>query len=327
MKVVVTGAAGFVGLNIVKALQAAGHEPLCYVRASTDTRFLQQLGARIAHGELNEPARLADCMNGAGGVIHCAGNTSTSWRDIAQLQATNVLGTRHVVQAALQAGVRRLVFTSTTSTIGASDDATRQSDESCQLAGFRARSPYAQTKQAAEALVLSANAQGIETLVVNPAEVIGPFDHNLQWGRMVLAACVNRIPFLPPGAASFCSAEEVGKAHVAALTQGRPGSRYILAGTNAPFRDFLETVFHVIGRRADIPPGSYRLRLCKAWLQDRLEPLTRRAPLVDPYRMRVFAGHYFFDSTRAERELGFQPRPLDEMVEACYRWYQRHRFV
>ena len=327
MKVVVTGAAGFLGLNIVKALQEAGHEPVAYVRASTDRRFLDQQGVRHVLGELDDAVMLEHSMVGAEGVIHCAGNTSTSWRDIEQLKATNVEGTRHVVDAAVRAGVRRLVFTSTTSTIGARNDPGFQSDESCRLDGFRSRSPYAMTKSAAEDIVLQAQASGLETVIVNPAEVIGPFDHNLQWGRMVLAACANRIPFLPPGAASFCSAEEVGRAHVAALSRGQPGSRYILAGTNASFRDFLEAVFRAIGRRADIPDGAYWARVWRAWLQDALVPLTRRAPLVDPYRMRVFGGHYYFNSSKAVQELGYQARALDEMVDACYRWYREHRFI
>lgn len=327
MRVLVTGAAGFVGLNSVRALLEEGHEAHAYVRPSTNIKYLKGLDVRCHLGELDEPRNLRAAMRGADAVIHCAGNTSTSWRDWDTLHRTNVAGTQHVVDAAIDSAVKRLVFTSTTSTIGARNDPAAVADENTQLDGFRRRSPYSVTKVMAEQIVIGARERGLETVIVNPAEVLGPYDHNLQWGRMVLAACMNKIPFLPPGSASFCAAEDVGHAHVAALTRGQPGSRYILGGVNASFREFLETVFRVVGKRADIPDSSYRLLRYSAKVQDILAPLTGRMPLVDPYRMKVFGGHYFFSSRRAEQDLHYRSRPLAEMVESCYRWYRENRFV
>lgn len=327
VRVLVTGAAGFVGLNTVQALLDEGHDAQAYVRPSTDTRYLKELDVRCHVGELDQPDALLAAMRGADAVIHCAGNTSTSWRDYDVLHKTNVVGTQCVVDAAIASHVKRLVFTSTTSTIGARNDPSSVATEDTRLEGFRKRSPYAVTKLMAEQIVTGARDRGLDTVIVNPAEVLGPYDHNLQWGRMVLAACADKVPFLPPGSASFCSAEDVGRAHVAALTRGQSHSRYILAGVNASFREFLETVFGVVGKRAHIPNASYQVLRYRAKVQDFLAPLTKRTPLVDPYRMKVFGGHYFFSSERAVRDLQYRSRSLGEMVESCYRWYRENKFV
>lgn len=327
MKVFVTGAAGFVGLNIVSALLDEGHEVHAYVRPSTNVKYLSAFPVTLHLGELDDVPGLVKAMQGMEGVIHCAGNTSCYHKDFDLLYRTNVQGTKNVVAAAVANKVRRLVFTSTTSTIGARNHPAAIADESTPLNGFRRNSPYSITKTMAEQIVLDARTQGLETIVLNLAEVVGPFDHNLQWGRMILAACANKIPFMPPGTASFCSAQDVGRAHVSCLTRGQPHSRYILAGVNASFEEFLDTVFAVVGQRADIPGTSYLWLQCLARAQELVSPLTKRMPLVDSYRMRVFGGHYLFSSQRAQQDLGYRSRSLLEMVQSCHGWYRAHQFI
>ena len=199
MKVFVTGGNGFVGLNVVSALVSSGHEVVAVVRPESNTTYLEPFGVRIVRGDLDNIAALTDAMRGADAVIHTAGNTSCNWRDLPQLEAVNVRGTHNVVEAALAAGVGRLVYTSTTSTIGAYDDESRVADETVPLSGYRARSPYAVTKRKAEETVLAAGARGLETVILNPAEVVGRYDYNLQWGRLLLAAQYDQVPFQPPG--------------------------------------------------------------------------------------------------------------------------------
>jgi dihydroflavonol-4-reductase len=327
MRVLVTGATGFVGLNIVAALDNAGLETYAYVRARSATHYLRTMRARLRVGELDDAEPLAAAMGGIDAVIHCAGNTSCYEHDRAELETTNVRGTRAVVEAALAAKVRRLVYTSTTSTIGAHDDPQCSWNEDTPLGGFRAGSPYAQTKAAAEAIVRGAIPRGLPAVILNPAEVIGAWDHTLQWGRMVLAVCAGQVPFVPPGSASFCAASEVGRAHVAALTQGTPGRRYILGGTDATYRTLIRTIGEVAGVTPAIAPGSYEEHLSRAQDVLRDASRTRQLPLVDPYRMRVFAGHYRFDSARAMRELGYRARPLSEMIRDAYYWYLAHGFI
>lgn len=326
MKVFVTGGNGFVGLNIVSALVEAGHDVTAIVRAGSNTKYLEPFGTRIVRGELNDADTLAEAMRGAEAVIHTAGNTSCDWRDLPQLEAVNVIGTQHVVDAAIAVGARRLVFTSTTSTIGAYNDPTRRADESVPLVGFRARSPYGATKTKAEKIVAEAGARGLETIVLNPAEVLGAYDYNMQWGRIVLAAQFDQIPFDPPGGTSFCHAADVGRAHVNALTRGRPGERYLIAGHDVRFSEFFRIVGETLGKTLTIPTSDYTRLYRETRLQEMDPPQMPGKPIVESYRLRVLGKCFYYDSGKAERELDYRSSPIDRMVRDCADWYRANGF-
>jgi dihydroflavonol-4-reductase len=242
------------------------------------------------------------------------------------LNEVNVRATQNIVAAAITNRVRRIVYTSTTSTIGASNGQ-RPASEETPLMGFRARSPYGITKRLAEKAVLSAQDRGVECVILNPAEVVGAFDHSMQWGRMVLAVSSNRVPFVPPGGGSFCSADAVGRAHVSALTLGRSGERYILGGENVSFSDFLNAAARVLGKTFDVPGTRYLWVYLRALLQEKLAPLVPGKPIVEPYRIRVFGGTYYFDSSKAQEALAYRSAPLEQMLWDCSDWYRRHRFI
>lgn len=323
MNVFMTGANGFVGLNTVAALAAADHRVTAFVRPGARTDHLEPFGVRIVRAAAGDDGALHDAMAGADAVIHTAGQTGCRRADLPKLVDANVDLTRRVVDAALATGVRRLVYTSTTSTIGA-DPSGRPADERTPLRGFRARSPYAATKRQAEAIVRGAQARGLEVIVLHPAEVIGAWDYNLQWGRMVLAVQHDQVPFVPPGGGSFCAASEVGRAHVAALTRGRSGEGYILGGADVLYTEFLDTAEQVLGRRCRRPSTPYRWLLAKALLQE--ASLAPGRPAVEAYRMRVFAHRFFFDSSKAVHALGYRPQPLATMLADCADWYRRHGY-
>jgi dihydroflavonol-4-reductase len=320
MNVFMTGANGFVGLNIVNALVAAGHRVTAYVRAGSNISHLEPFGVQIVRGSLDDVASVTASMRGAEAVIHTAGNTSCNWRDMPALTAANVQGTQNVVDAAITNGVSRIVYTSTTSTTGTV--AGRPADETTPLRGFRSRSPYGITKRRAEEIVLSAMGRGVECIILNPAEVIGPYDYNLQWGRMVLAVFHDQVPFVPPGGGSFCAATAVGRAHVSALTRGRSGERYILGGVDASYATFIETTAKVLGKSCRMPRTNYTWLYVKALLQEKLPAVVPGKPIVEPYRMRVFGGTYYFDSSKAVRELGYGGPSLEEMLHECADWYR-----
>ena len=324
-RVLVTGASGFIGLNVVEALGVAGHETRAYARAASNLRYLASLPAEVLTGDLRDGARLRDAMKGVDAVIHCASRAGFHDADDAQIRETNVEGTRTVVDAAIDTGVRRFVYTSTTATIGSHDDPTRQWNEDTPLVGFRAASPYARTKAEAESIVRAAIVQGLDAIVLNPAEVIGAWDHRMHWGRMVLAVAAGRVPFVPLGMGSFCSAREVGRAHVAALTRGAVGARYVLAGTDATYPDLVDTIARVAGVATAPPHLAYAERARPAH-EARHAPLRDQA-VLDPYRLRLYAGHFKFDSSRAVRDLGHRVVPLADMVREAYDWYRASGFI
>ncbi|AJQ97076.1 NAD-dependent epimerase/dehydratase family protein [Gynuella sunshinyii] len=326
-RVLLTGANGFVGLNIAQALLQQGYEVRAWVRPSSNTQYLESMAVEIRRGEFPDQAALQDAMTGCEYVIHTAGNTSCRNSDLPALTAVNVDGTRAVVDAAVHAGVRRLVYTSTTSTIGSRRHRDRGADEQTRLRGFRARSPYALTKQQAENIVLAAQSQGLEVVILNLAEVIGGYDHNLQWGRMVLAVNFNQVPFVPPGGGSFCSASDAAMAHVNALTRGRSGSRYIISGADHRFAEFIEEIRRQLKRTDPLPQANCVLLWLQARGHELLPGIFRDPPLVESYRIRVFGGEHYFDAGKARRELAYQHSSLQVMVKECIDWYRQNGFL
>lgn len=322
MKVLVTGATGFIGLNIIEALRSDNHEIHAYVRESSNAKYLESFNVCVHRGELDDQHMLKTALKGIDYVIHTAGNTSCFNRDYKTLYKVNVVGTKSIVKAAIDCGVKRLVYTSTTSTIGTGISINEKATEECQLRGYRARSPYAKTKLMAEGIVLSAQQSGLEVIILNPAEVIGAYDHNFQWGRMIMAAFANRVPFIPPGGASFCSAREVGKAHVSALSLGRSGERYILAGEDQAYSNFLKIIEQQLETKISVPSINYTRLYWKEKLKDIFYPLLGKEFMVEPYRLRVFGEHYYFSSQKAVNDLGYQPNSLTSMIADCIDWYR-----
>ncbi|MGP1676152.1 MAG: NAD-dependent epimerase/dehydratase family protein [Burkholderiales bacterium] len=329
MKIFATGATGFIGLNIVEALLAAGHEVHAYVRPAAKRRFLDRFRVDCHIGELGDIETMETAMRGCDAVIHTAGNTSVNGKDWDALIAANVTSTASVLEAARRTGIRRMVYTSTTSTVGARNDRRACSGENARLDGFRAGSPYGRSKLMAENLVLAANNEDLETIVLNPAEVIGRYDHNLQWGRMVLAAAAGQVPFIPTGSGSFCAARDVAAAHVAALTSGQPGQRYILAGHNLGLSEVIGMMGQAAGRSvvAPLDRSPYRWQVMRAMLQEKGWLRSRGPTALEAYRMRVFGGHYFFGSRKAADDLGYSPGPIAGAIAECYAWYRENGFI
>lgn len=322
MRVFVTGGNGFVGLNVVSALQQAGHEIWCLVRENSNTAYLDTFEVNKVSGRLDDHTFLRSITDQVDAVIHTAGITGCKKSELPMLMEVNARGTENVCLAAFESRVTKLVYTSTTSTIGCKNDPNQKANETTPLTGFRANNPYGISKIAAEDHIKKYADKGLDAVILNPAEVVGPFDYNLQWGRIVLAVAFNQLPFVPPGGGSFCHSAEVGQAHVNALTQGRSGEKYILAGSDVSFKTYIETIEALMGKVSDRPGGSYWMKYFNAWVSENMPYLINSKPAVEAYRMRVFAGHYYFDSSKAVNELGYNEAPLEEMLKACIGWYQ-----
>lgn len=327
MRVLVTGATGFLGLNIVQQLQAAGHEVVALLRPGAKRHFLAHFQIEERYASFRDEAAIQRAMHKVEAVIHTAGNTSCNWKDINALTEANVLSTRHILKAALKKNVRRIVYTSTTSTIGSHHPKLIAADAQKPLQGFRSHSPYAATKLQAENILLEST-NHIESVILNPAEVVGAWDHNVQWGRIIVALAAGQLAFMPPGTCTFSPADEVARAHVSALTDGRIGQRYILGGEHLSIRQFIEMAANLLEVQASVHDQKpYLLQYWQARLFGFLGNFIDLAPAVDPYRMRVFGGHHLFDDSAARRELHYQPRPIQKALADCIAWYREHNFL
>ena len=313
----VTGATGFVGLNLVEELLAQGWRVIALHRAGANLTYLRRLPAARAVGDVTHAASVRRAMpQDVDAVFHVAGDTSLWSRRNAEQDRVNIDGTRNVVGAALEKRARRFVHTSSISAYGLQRG--RIDERAAQLGGV---SPvnYQRSKYLAEEAVRAGLARGLNAVILNPAGILGRYDTR-NYARLVTMVASGTLPGVPPGSLSFCHAREVARAHVAAAAQGRTGENYLLGGTDASFLELVREIGAALGkpvpRRAT--PG-WVLRLLGA-LGAARGALTGKPPVLSPEAARMATRVVSCDCAKATRELGFQAVPLGEMVRDCVAW-------
>jgi nucleoside-diphosphate-sugar epimerase len=319
----VTGATGFLGLNLVERLASRGWDIVAYHRATSDLARLRQFPVRLAAGDVADRAALAAGMPASvDAVFHAAANTSLWRRRRAEQWHDNVEGTAAVLAAAHERGAKRFVHVSTVSVYGHRGAI---NEDSPQL-GAASNMGYARSKGAAEAAVKRAAADGFPAVIVNPGHIVGRYDtHN--WGRMFRMIERGAVPGVPPGGGSFCHAEAVAEALIAAAERGRIGQNYLLGGADASFLE----VFRIVGKLAGRPVPSRPMPAFAVRLYARIlagvAAVTGREPDVTPDIAEVITHFPRIVSTRAVEELGYRPAPLEAMLEDAYRWMKAEGLV
>jgi nucleoside-diphosphate-sugar epimerase len=313
----VTGATGFLGLNLVQHLTELGWKVIALHRARSNLAYLQRFPVRLAEGDIEDPASLERALpDGVDIVFHVATDVSFWSRNNGRQTRTNVDGTRNVVAAALRRGVKKLIHTSTTSVYGFP---TEPFDETAPHLGKHSWFNYMRTKTLAEDEVRHGIAHGLDAVLLNPANVIGPFDFN-NWSRLIRPAAAGKLSRVPPGRASFCHGAEVARAHVAAVEHGRNGENYILGGADATYAEVVQIIGDLLQRQVyvrSVPPivlqAAGRVLSWTSWL-------TRKEPLVTPESAAFLSASLLCRSDKAIRELDYRPVPLRTMLEDCHRW-------
>ena len=217
---------------------------------------------------------------------------------------------------AVARGARRFVHVSTWNTYGL--EHARIVEDTPQT-GERSWINYTRTKSLAERAVKRAAAEGLPALIVNPSHIMGRYDDH-GWGRMIVLVHRRKLPGIPPGAGSFCHAEAVADAMIAAATRGRIGENYLLGGADATFVEVIATIGRLTGRtvpRRAMPAFAIR---AVARAKAGLAALTGREPDVTPEAAEMVLAHPRIVSTKARDELGYRPTPLGPMIEDAYRW-------
>jgi dihydroflavonol-4-reductase len=313
MKVLLTGATGFIGSEIARELVRAGHAVRVLVRKTSKLDGLSGLDLERFVGDINDGASVARALEGQDALIHTAANVSARRRDRDSIYRANVEGTRTVLEAAhARGGKLRVVYTSSVAAVGATETPTLQTESSPWRPGFGYH--YIDAKHQAEQVALDYAKRGLDIVILNPGLVLGPGDVYLGSTRIVLEFLRGRLGWVTNGGLTFCDVREVAKAHVAALAQGRSGERYIVAGMNKTLADALATVARLSGlpaaRVAPYPLawlgalGSEALSLVREHsLEEFNRPVLRYARLFN-----------FTDPAKAQIELGYVVRPFEESV-------------
>ncbi len=312
----VTGATGFLGLNLVERLAAGGWDIVALHRAGSDTRLLQRFPAHRAVGDIADRAAVEAALPAnADALFHCAANTAMWRRRYIEQWRDNVVGTRNVLAAARVRGAKRFVHVSTASVYGHEHGTVTEDSPRIAAAGLG----YAPSKAAAEAAVKDSAAEGFAAVIVNPGHIVGRYDtHN--WARMIQLTAREKLPGVPPGGGSFCHARAVADAMIAAAMRGRPGQNYLLGGADASFLDVLRIVGRLTGKKVPARPMPAMALRIYARLLTAIAAVTGHEPQITPAIVEVVTGNARLSSARAIRELGYQPVSLEAMLEDSYRW-------
>ncbi|MFC4253201.1 MAG: SDR family oxidoreductase [Sinimarinibacterium flocculans] len=321
----VTGATGFVGLNLVEALLDQGWEVIALHRASSELGVLERFRkVQRVVGDVTDARSVKLALpRGVDCVFHVAGNTSLWTRTHVEQLKVNVRGTRHVVRAALEAGVRRFVHTSSVVAYGLHSGTIT---EETPTRGSAVTLNYIRSKALAEREVRKAIGAGLPAVIVNPSHIIGPYD-TTSWARMFRLVKQGRLPAVPPGGGSFCHVQAVAQAMVTAAENGRVGHNYLLGGAQASYVGLVKAIAGALGvkrRVVAVPPAVLNgYALVEEWIA----PMFGREPDVTRDAVALLSQNLYCDSRKAQRELGYRPRPLEQMVADCRDWMLQARLL
>jgi dihydroflavonol-4-reductase len=326
MLVLVTGATGFVGANLARALVARGDRVRVLRRGASRLDALEGVPVEYATGDILDAGSLEEAMRGCEVVFHVAA-VSQYWRSKpATVYQVNVDGTRNVLQAALACGVQRVVHTSSTAAIGYSTPAA-PADESQSFPDHLQWFVYGHSKHLSEMEVHQAVARGLPAVIVNPAIVLGPRDVNFVSGSLIRASVRGQLRVVPPGGSNIVHVADVVAGHIAAAERGQVGERYILGGENLSHGAAARVISEVTGG----PPPAWTLPTWLlpplARLVDALNRVSWRPPLVTGQQVRLGAWSFYVSNNKAVRELGLPQTPFRQAAADAYAWYREHNLL
>lgn len=320
-RTLVTGGTGFLGRHLVERLA-----PDVRVLVRQESRSLAKLGVEQAIGDVEDEASVRAAMRGVRRLYHLAGFVSRDPRDATRLMRVHVDGTRHVLQAAFDAGVERIVLASSSGTIAVSKDPEAVADERAPFAIEVVKGwPYYLSKIYQEQIALRWVAEKkLPIVILNPSLLLGPGDQRGSSTEDVRRFLERKIPFLPEGGVNFVDVRDAAAAFVAAMEQGRQGERYLLGGPNWT----CETFFGRLSRLAKVP--APRFRLPSRWarvgasLVEQLSEWRGVAAPVDRISVEMSEHYWYLDASKARRELGFEARDPQETLIDTIRYLRRH---
>jgi dihydroflavonol-4-reductase len=328
MTTLITGATGFVGSALAHKLLARGERVRVLVRATADRRNLESLAVEIAIGDLTDPASLAAAVKGCDTLFHVAADYRLWVPDPAAMFQSNVEGTRQLMTAAAEAGVRRIVYTSSVATLlprpGGHPAGEEDAGSAADMVGA-----YKQSKHAAELIVREMIArEGLPAVIVHPSTPIGPRDIKpTPTGKIVVDAASGRMPAYVDTGLNVVHVDDVAEGHILAFERGQIGRNYILGSENMSLAAILALVAELTDRpapRIKLPHGVVIPIAAAAEVWARA---TGREPFATREAVKLARKTMFFTSERAMRELGYRPRPARAAIEDAIAWFREHRYV
>ena len=328
MKIFVTGATGFVGHHVAKALAAEGHELRLLTRKTSNPANLEGIRGETIAGDLLTPESLKPAIAGCDAVVHVAADYRLWIPDPAAMYKANVDGTRELLRLARETGVRRFVYTSSVATMHfRTDGIVINEDTPVSLADMVGH--YKRSKFLAEQEAIKAAQAGQSVIILNPTTPIGPNDRKpTPTGRIFIDFLNKRFPAYMDTGLNLVDVSEVARAHMLALTHGAPGLRYILGGENLTLKQILDKMAAITG----LPSPTVRIPFAVAaayaffeeWITGRIRGKEPRATLEE---VRMGRKKMFASSARAQTELGFRILPVYPAMRAAIEWFRANGYA
>ena len=327
MTTLVTGASGFVGSHVARQLVSAGQPVRVLVRRGSNLAALGGLNVECFEGDLRDTSSLERAMLGVRRVYHVAADYRLWTPRPEEIYETNVEGTRRLLAAAKNAGVERIVYTSTVATIAVprhgalpNEDTRATVDE---MIGH-----YKRSKFFAEQVAVEAAADGIPVVIVNPTAPVGPWDWKpTPTGRIILDFLKGKMPAYVDTGLNVAAVEDIAAGHLLAAEKGRIGERYILGARNMTLKQILDALSAITGRPAPRVRLPHAVALAAGYADQLFSRLAGREPQIPVEGVRMSRHRMFVESDKAARELGYQPTSVEAALERAVRWYELHGYL
>ena len=328
MTTLVTGSTGFVGSHVARQLVAAGDRVRVLVRPSSKLQALDGLAVERVEGDLRDAPSLDRAMKGVRRVFHVAADYRLWTKAPEEIYESNVEGTRRLFEAAAQAGVERIVYTSTVATIAVPAHGSALPNESTHATLDQMIGHYKRSKFLAELEAIKAASAGVPVVIVNPTAPVGPGDWKpTPTGRIIVDFLNGKMPAYVDTGLNLVAVEDVAAGHLLAAEKGRIGERYILGCRNMTLKQILEALAPIAGRRAPRVRLPHAFALAAGYADEWFSRLAGREPQIPVEGVKMSRHKMFVASDKAERELDYKPGSVEAALERAVRWYEGNGYV
>ncbi len=324
----VTGASGFLGNHVARALAKQGADLRLLIRANSNTKNIADLKADLVTGDLRDPASLEKGIAGCEVVFHVAADYRLWLRDPNEMYRSNVEGTRAILEAARKNSVRRVVYTSSVATMGFTSNG-QPADENSPVSLDNMIGPYKRSKFMAEQVAIEAARSGLDVVIVNPTTPVGERDIKpTPSGRIIVDFLKKKFPAYVDTGLNLVDATECARGHIAALEKGRSGERYILGGENLTLKQILDKLGAITGLPSPTIRVPYVLALATGVVDEVVTGRIRgREPRATIDAVRMGRKKMLVSSTKAEGELGWKIVPVDDALRRAVEWFRSNGHI
>lgn len=327
MATLVTGGTGFLGSHIARKLVRRGERVRILLRRTSRTSNIEGIDAERVYGDVLDINSARVALKGCDTLYHVAGFVSSKKADYKKMEEINVSGTVNVLSAALEAGIKRVVYTSSVAAIGV-DPGGGIADEDTPFTLERMGIQYVNTKYRAEKEALKLYEKGLPLVIVNPSMVIGSGDVYLSTTGFILWYCKRKFPGYIEGGGNFVDVEDVEAGHILAAEKGKIGQRYILGNKNLSLKELFGLLEKITGIPIPKMKIPYFLALITGFIAERIFRVSSPSFVsFDVDSVKLINMSWYFDSSKAVRELGFSQTPIEETVEKTIRWFKDNGYL